>query len=418
MCTLRRIAFAVSALLLQACASPPPKGVMAIQPFLRIEHSANREANTYAQLGRYHQQRGSADLAITAYLHAIALDGRHLDSRNALAAIYARQGRLDEAQLMLQQLVTEFPAVSHPHNNLGYVYYLLGDYAHAIATLQRASLLDPDNERIRNNLIGAQAAASSQLELAKMRQTIDADARNWGKATPLEISSASRPEVSAMISNLPTMEQYQHAHTIHRTAATELSSDVTALAVISGAHVPSAISPQRLPRLELVQISSNVYDLRVSVTDAPSVQMSEMASAAPVVSAIFAPSATRRARKVRVEIANGNGVAGAAKRFQLVLDTYGIVVNQLTNARSFKQKKTEIYYRTGYEQDARAIENALPGKSLLIRANKLVMKTDIRVVLGGDIATNMASTVQGMDDISLVLISQGQVVNLYPGLMM
>lgn len=56
------------------CTALPATEPMAIQPVLRISHSAQQTAATWYQLGQYHQQRGQFDLARAAYAESMAQD--------------------------------------------------------------------------------------------------------------------------------------------------------------------------------------------------------------------------------------------------------------------------------------------------------------------------------------------------------
>lgn len=168
MFTHRPLVLALGACLLQACVAPPTKQAaateFAIQPVLRVRHSADQNGATYYQLGKYHLGRGNLDFARSAFEASITLDSQQLEARNALAALDAQEGKLDEAKALLQQIVADYPEVAHPYNNLGYVYFLQNNYDAAVTTLQRALALDSGNERARNNLDAVQVALAKQGE--------------------------------------------------------------------------------------------------------------------------------------------------------------------------------------------------------------------------------------------------------------
>ncbi len=189
--------------LLAACAAPPARAPLAMEGLLRISHSSGQSAANWYQLGKYHQQRGQFDLAIEAYSAAIALDRQQLEPRNAQATVLALQGRLDEAQQTLLRLVADYPEVAHPYNNLGYVYLMQRNYDAAVTTLKRALALDAGDERARNNLATAQAAAGQSVATLP--------------AAPVAAGSAAAP--------------------------------------------PAALAPE--PRMELVQIKPHVYQLKL-----------------------------------------------------------------------------------------------------------------------------------------------------------
>ena len=150
------IGLAVCGALLAGCAAPPAP--LTIEPLLRISHASQQTAASWYQLGKHHQQRGAFDLALQAYDAAIAQDGKQLEPRNAQATVLALQGQLDQAQQILQRLITDYPEAAHPHNNLGYVYLMQRDYAAATTAFQSALALDAGDQRARNNLAAVQAA--------------------------------------------------------------------------------------------------------------------------------------------------------------------------------------------------------------------------------------------------------------------
>lgn len=334
---LRPIVAVLGACLLQACVAPPTNQEMSIQPLLRVRHSSDQSAATYYQLGKYHQKRGNLDLALEAFTQSIALDRRQLEARNALAAIHSRQGRLDEAKALLLQLVADFPAVAHPYNNLGYVYYLQGDYDAAVKTLQRALALDSGNEWARNNLDAVQTALASQGE----RAAID---RGLAPSVP-----ATRSQGATLV-------------------------------------VPSSV-PQT--RMEVVQIVPNVYELKPKAALTPVaverlVDKSSLTTAAPATAVVIA------AKTFKVEIANGNGITGMARRMRHLLGQRGIAVNRLSNQRPFKHLTTEIQYRIGYEQEAEALRTALRGYAVVVPGNEFSGNSEVRLVLGRDAVAHMA----------------------------
>lgn len=334
---LRPIVLVLGTCMLQACVAPPTKQEMSIQPLLRVRHSADQSAATYYQLGKYYQERGNLDLAHKAYTQSIALDRRQLEARNALAAIHSRQGRLDEAKALLLQLVADFPAVAHSYNNLGYVYYLQGDYDAAVKTLQRALVLDSGNERARNNLKAVQTALASHGERAAVDMEL---------APP---APATRPQGFANV-------------------------------------VPSSV-PQT--RMEVVQIVPNVYELKLKAAVTPVVAERQVEKAA-LTAAAPAPAVITAAKTFKVEIANGNGITGMARRMRNVLGQSGIAVSRLSNQRPFTHLNTEIQYRIGYKQEAEALRIALRGYAVVVPVNDFSGNSDVRLVLGKDVVAHMA----------------------------
>ncbi len=356
------VAYIVGAGLLQACVAARQE--LAMQPVLQVRHSSDQTAATYYQLGQYHQERGNLELAVTAYTHSIALDGRQLEPRNALAAVLARQGRLAEATAVLLQLVATYPNLAPPYNNLGYVYFMQGNYDAAVRTLQHALVLDAGNERARNNLDAAQAALAQQ-----------ASADGQGRTAPSASGSTALPAPASR-------EQKEEAMTANT------SSPTTEPAAPAVPPPPSeglaSIIPERVPeeRMELVPIRPNLYELkRKPVAALPPQRLAE-----PTLASAAAPAS---GKMPHVEIANGNGIPGMAKRMRHLLGLDGIAVARLTNERPYRLQETKIQYRAGFEQEAKALKDALKGRALMVPAN-LSSSSDIRLVLGRDAVLPLA----------------------------
>ncbi|QOL51761.1 LytR C-terminal domain-containing protein [Massilia litorea] len=310
----------VAALLLSSCAGVPPQLRMMFQPAEQVRHGSSDVASAYYRLGRYHQDAGDLGLALTAYTYASARDPKAPEPRIAAAAIHAQQGRLAQARAMLRQVCAEYPALAQPLNNLGYVYYLEGDYEAATQAFRAALAREPGSERARNNLRLAEGAAVR------------------GVAALETIAALPAPPVPPAPEPVP-------------------------------APAPAAAPAMADNGMQLVRTAPNVYELRA----APAV-----AASAPVRAAAPAPAAAQ------FEIANGHGADGLARRFQQSLALRGIVATRLTNMTPFNQAATRIDYAPGQEAAARRLQAALGGKPILRLADRGAVPGGMRLVLGKD----------------------------------
>lgn len=434
MFVLRPLVVAMGACLLQACMTTPhakdevatsiptaaptaaPATVaqspqLTIQPVMRVSHSANQSAVTFYQLGKYHLERGDLDFARSAYEASITMDGQQLDARNALAALDATQGKLDAAKALLIQIVTDFPEVAHPYNNLGYVYYLQSNFEAAERTLQRAIALDAGNERARNNL----NAVNIALARLGNRDTVTL------ALAPTPTAEQQPQEIKPL--TLPLMQAAQADQFVAKTsepvavsvaveaveasaafaAATPLETRTQGLAIISPPPeqtVAARIEPQASK--ELVQIVPYVFELRLKQPNTMLLADVKLEKPIPAttpptaVSAVLPtplptelPSITL-ALSSRIEVANGNGVTGMAKRISGVLSRQGINVSRLSNELPYKQLETKIHYRAGFEKTAAGLKNALKGHAEMVLTPTLSLKADVRLVLGKDAIAHMA----------------------------
>ena len=144
--------------LLSGCAGTPARSM---QPVLRGQDATGKDAAGYASysaLGRYRQQRGEPEAAASAFERAIALAPHERDARNALVVLYAGRGQLAQAHGMLARLNADFPQQPSILSNLGYVDYLRGEHAGAVAALRQALALDAAQPHVRANLALAERA--------------------------------------------------------------------------------------------------------------------------------------------------------------------------------------------------------------------------------------------------------------------
>lgn len=322
--------------LLQGCTTAPPGPGPQDAGGAQASAVAAQTASAYYRMGKYHQDLGDTALALAAYNYAIARDPRQLDARNAAAAIHAQQGRLAQAREMLEAVTHDYPALALAYNNLGYVAYLQGDYADARAQFDKALALDGDNARARNN---------RALVLAG----IAARARDGAAAGATSDASARTPAGAAAAGDAPA-------------------------------------------RLELVQLKPNVYALQVAAPTEPDAP----AAVAVAPAAAQAPAAAA-SKASRVEIANGNGIGGMARRIGKLLSARGILVARLSNERPYRQRATTIEFRPGYAAQAEALKLALRGNVALVEANIASPRADLRLVLGKDANARLAALAPAPD---------------------
>ncbi|UTY58803.1 LytR C-terminal domain-containing protein [Massilia sp. erpn] len=372
---LKPIAFAIAGCgLIGACSAPPARQELTMQPLLRIDQGtrAGNQIGTWNRLGRYHQERGQLSLALGAYAQSLALDPQQLEARSALAAIEARQGRLEAARAQLQALAADYPAEAQPHTNLGYVQYLMGDYAGAIGTLRKAMAL------------GAGPKAYENLQMAETA------ARENGlpEAAALAAAIRTQPGAAAPAQALAVPSGAGSAET----HAVTLTPESSAPPLSEASATPDAGQLHRTSRMELVELKPNVYELKLR----------PIVTALPVVAAAAAKAPTpgtaagTAARRARIEVANGNGATGMARRVRELLVLSGIPVDRLSNDKPYRQQITTIQYGPDYASQAAELKSALQGKAALEASDKL-QAVDLRLVLGKDAQATLAAAGQTAD---------------------
>lgn len=368
------LAAVASVCLLQACATAPaptePRA-MKMEPLMQVRGSGDQTAASYYQLGKFHQARGNREQARNAYLQSISLDRRQVEARNALAVLNSEDGRLDEAQAMLEQLTRDYPRMAYLHNNLAYVHLLRGVPDAAIPALERALALEPGNARALNNLGLVQTALLEKRDrLTAALGLADVIVEKAGGAT--DGATAARPAEEAAAAALAAARQ-----------ATSLVKPVPAVARPA---MPEMLTPTS--RMEVVQVLPNVIELRQRQPAQPVVaeRREEKTEKAAVVESKPLAAAPPQPRAFRFDVANGNGVPGMALKMRDALARRGIHAARVTNKRPFNTESTEIQYLAGFEKEAERVRNAMSSHVTMKPVAAITGTQDVRLVLGRDAA--------------------------------
>lgn len=283
--------------------------------------------------------------------------GLDADALYDTARYYQGQARYAEAIRVYRELLAKHPEHVEGHNALGALFSTLAEHELAERHFKLALELAPRSAHLYNNLgyayflAGRHEDAQASLEQARRLGMDDARllanlalvARHIGTQAGLGRFSA---EGGVAGRNLPA------------------GGDAQATAEVRAAE----------PRTGLVEVAPHVFELRLENRTATT----EVA-AAPETPAL-----------VRLEVANGNGVRGIARLAAQRLRAEGFPQARLTNARPYRQATTEIHYVAGYEKEAARLGAVMPQQGTLVAVEKLPRGTQIRVVLGKDVATRIA----------------------------
>jgi tetratricopeptide (TPR) repeat protein len=366
-------AFVLASTLLPACMTPAPTPQIMVKPHSEIRNSPGASVDYY-EMGKQHQANGKLGLAMDAYGQALKHNSRHVEARNALATLYSQQGRLAEAELLMREVIAQTPSAAYLHNNLGYIYYLQGNHVAAIRELRTAISLDSDHEWARNNLKLAEAGLDRRM------------------AANTEPAPDSRAETTAKAFEVWGEVQAQES-TQESKKASVADAAPAAVPELANQAVPGAVPPKvdvvvqalneptaRKPVAEILR-NSQLPKLRAGIL---------MAKMERNIDARVQQRDAAATGNFRLEVSNGNGVTGFAKRVSQIFVRQGIPVHSLTNHLPFQQVTTEIQYRDGFEREAEQIKNTLRGYAIVARSEAPRNWVDLRVVLGKDAATRIA----------------------------
>jgi Flp pilus assembly protein TadD len=342
---LSRVGAAVLLAAAVGCATPEPKATKAwtIEPLIGVTH-AMQAGEAYYTLGRYHDGAQEWGKAALAYRKAIAADAQNIEARNALGVALARSGRLADAEAALREAVALAPDRAHVRNNLGYVLLLAGKPAAAVLELRAALTLDAGDTVVRANLSDALARS---------------DAAHPGGDAPAERPAPPPAVVRVAEAAAPP------------------------LLTIS---VPAPITEVELP------VPVPVPMPQTSLATPPAAALQTPAPVAPQATV----AATLPPRQPRLEISNGNGVAGMAAKVGRWLVTHqGVRADRLTNQKPFVQRDTIVQYSEGHAEAAARIARALPLAAQPATEPSKGLQSGLRVVLGRDWARSAACLDRG-----------------------
>ena len=237
---------------------------------------------------------------------------------------------------------TEQPLAAYERENAeGLRLSEQGRYIGAFEHFTEAVRLAPQIARVHNNL------GYACLMLGKTREAIVA----------FETALALDPDYAKARRNLETARAREQA-------AQPLATQPRA--VVAPVETSAAGN--------LIRLAPNVYELRPASRPAQ--------PARP-------PAAPSRA--LRLEVTNGNGARGMARRVARRLARPGLTTARVINERSFRLELTEIRYREGQAGAAAALGALLAVTPRLVQSDRMSADVDLRIVLGRDLrATHVA----------------------------
>ena len=336
------------AFLFAACADLGYRPVPDAQPA-----QASASANEAYILGRSLHMARRFEAATASYTAALKADPQHVNARNGLATLYAEQGEFAKAIPIWQQLTREADGKAGPEtallfSNLGYAYFLDGQYDNALSALEKACLLDPLNYRAWNHL-GSALEKLGQPERAQLMYKQAAALREHDfKADHALAQRAVAPAIEKAVKASPREEDAW--------ATTEVRQLANGMFEL-----------RRIPSALLARAGDTPGPLPIPV---PSEQPA-------VLPPIAAPE------KALLEIRNGNGVTGMAKALSAKMDLDTLRVVRLSNQRPFDVRRTRVEYQPAFREVAQRLAERF-GNAVMVEAGG-VKPANMRLVIGRDI---------------------------------
>lgn len=318
--------------------------------------SLRANANGQYALGKQYLGSARSELAEVAFTQAIAFNPEHADAYNGRATARLRMGQLDAALVDMNKAVDLQPQAAYLLGNLGYVQMLKGERESAAQSFQKALEMDPADSRSRTHLAMLTMSAHAAVQTPAVKPTA------ISSKTPEPVKAPER------MLNVMNVEYPQHTATVK-------NADRSVAPQLSVINVPA-------PFAEPATVQTPV----VAVAPAP------FAEPAPIQTAAVksSPADEKKAAAAvtpRVEVLNGNGVRGAARRAARDLGGKSEVqVVRVADAARFNVRQSKIIYRAGFENVAAKLSSHFSGQPLLKQQDTPLAKgkADVRVVLGKD----------------------------------
>ena len=412
--------------LMNSCATDKPmeKPAWNIQPVYKVNNVAADNPNAMYQLGRYYQGQKRYELAAESYRKALAADDGFVEAHNGLGVIYSMQGQYDAAVTELKIAISLAPKSGHLYNNLGHTLYLQGSYAEAVSALEQAANLDPGNTRTLNNLGLAYAkageAAKSRQVFVEAAKPISAEPVAAAPKAPVQTDIAQTAQVESSASAVPAVAtpvptvQTPSEH-VPSAQALEPPMQTLALPKDRGVIISAPVEPSPAPNIEtsvaaaqavpnitesgehseLAPATASTAEAQVTgktTNDAPTVTAEVQPQPSPSVPYDSAVSLMAVIPQVlaHLEVSNGNGTAGMARKVATFLQESGYGKARLTNRKPYTVQTTQIQYRYGHQADAEYLRASFPTPSAIVQSNSLRDDINLRVVLGKDLVQHTA----------------------------
>jgi tetratricopeptide (TPR) repeat protein len=300
------------------------------------------------------QKHSDRPLAVEPVLHVN--DGVSAEGLYRLGRYLEGQKRYEQAINAYREAIKRDPLLVEAYTGLGMSLAAQQRYDDAVRQFQAAIVLEPQAAHLHNNL-GYAYLLSGQAEQA---------------VKALEQAQRLDPAHARSAENL-------------RTAQAKLGNPVSQPASRSTTPPVETITAPP-PGTRLVKVAPQVFELELP----PKPRNLERIQAVPLPPLPQQQPRAMPTRSFKLEVSNGNGVLGLAKRVAGRLTGAGLKTARLTNQRPFNHATTEVQYREGYAAEAEALAAKLHHPVQVKRSERLARHIDVRLVLGRDVLSDVA----------------------------
>lgn len=388
-------ALAGALVVLGACGQVPSDGVRPVFALSGPGQEVDLE-NPMAR-GKAYFRAAQYGLALKAFRQALsgAEGADRVRALNAVAAAYDKLGRFDLSDRYYKSALELEPRSVAVLNNFGYSHFLRGDKARARQLYDLALAVERDNETVRTNLAVAKLWKPKAGEAAPdhgLARAAPGGEAEGAATTPAADEGPSRKQRIVRTGDVTyalVTEPREDVAVGGRPAAAGAGLGATR----TTGHAPPRVAVSTGER-RIFPVRRGVYELRTrpgsgtrgTATGATGRERSQPKGEPRddgQAKALSRKKFLLRSGRWSVEVSNGAGRLAMAARMSEYLSQRGIEVSRLTNADSFANFISAIYYRPGARAAARALAAELPARIALRRDPHA--QVDVRLVLGGDL---------------------------------
>jgi hypothetical protein len=391
-----------ASLVLIGCASgqSPASMPWRVEGIERITHGYQVAAQGAYALGEAKRGEGRWQEAADAYAKAVFADPTMAQGFEGLGLSQANLGRQQAAIAAFRRAVELRPGDLQFLNNLAYALIAAGQPADAVPYLQAALERDPSYERARRNLVRAetaiaQASGGTGVGVAVLATAAPATATPATAAPAMAVPPMAAPAIAT-----PAMVAPEMATPARVSPAPPVLESHDSQALTQASSTP-AVPTWVVTPVSVTAVSTSTPSPSPTASPNPAVSPGQQGPepAKPMATAVSASTLSGptsldgrlRLDGVRVEVGNGNGVEGAAKRFADWLAQHGAHVTRLFNVPPYATGNSRLMHPPGRDEAAATVAQAVPGHAATASAQDL--RVDLRVVVGKDLAA--ASTCGG-----------------------
>lgn len=341
----------------------------------------NSEVRAKYLLARHFQKLNRHLIAIDELNQVIKLEPFFPEAYNALGVSYDSLGEYAMAEECYKMALQLNPTLAYVVNNLGYSYLMQGKNQDAVKYLEMAVAMEENNLIYRNNLRMAYQGSG-----------------NNGQKSNKNSYSHSQPEETAknQIELEPPINLMVPANEGHvvKDDKTMITNSRNSMPGFYKTSPTAPVEIQNNEKEDFLQadaelIEENIYS-----------NMNNTQSRKQAYQASF--------NTVDLELVNGNGVTGFAKKMAKYLREKGYRIINIKNGDHYNYKETRIYFHKNLKEDAWLLSRQLLGEKVISDNNMIYYnEKHIRVLLGKDMVTQN----YGEDKKYRLEISNGNGVN-------